>query len=131
MQLNAALGRAFESEVKTLEHLDDRPELRGTDGLADRDDERRYAVAEVTKTERIHRREHADPALGLEQPWERMDRRNHDLDLMKSPLVSDSQLREDHGRDRCRLRFCDERLSLQVGFAFNDLGLDWDELRWR
>src|SRR5206468_465950 len=94
VQLDAALGRALESQMEALEHLDDGPELRGAYGLGDRDNERRDAVAEVTETERAHRRESAHSPFGLQQPRERMDRRDHDLDLMKSPLVGDSELGE-------------------------------------
>ena len=131
MQLDAALGRALESQVEALEHLDDGTELRWAYGFGDGDGERRDAVAEVTETERAHRRESAHSPLGLQQPGERMDRRDHDLDLMKSPLVGDSELRERDGRGRPRLRLGDKRLLPRLRFGLNDRGRFRRELNRR
>src|SRR5439155_20661146 len=121
-QLDAALAAAIEAQMQVLKHLNDRPELRGTDRFSDRDRERRDAVAKVAKTKRVDRRQGADPALGLEQPGERMDRRDDDLDLMKSLRYGGAGLRKRRRRRRCRHRFA-ERLGPRLRFALDDLGL--------
>src|SRR5437879_11742346 len=101
--------------MQVLKHLNDRPELRGTDRFGDRDRKCRDAVAEVAETKRVDRRQGADAALGLEQPGERMDRRDDDLDLMKSLRYGSAGLRKRRRRPRCGPRVAERATTQRRG----------------